>query len=265
MPSSPKPTGSAPSVAIPTGSAPSVAAPSIATPFELADLATAGTHTVRTEPGPTPPFQPLTANGAATRAPVFELAGDAGVPEQVLAPARAAAQAAGYAAGWAHGVQAARLMAEAEQHAAAAQRQRAEARHTAEVQRAITALDTAAGDLEQRSAPGAHEIEDMIVSAALTIAEALIGTSLRDHETRGRAALLRALALAPAGEDVVVALHPDDLAVLDGKADHLDLSRSITLVADPSLAPGDALATCGATAIDARISAGLARVREVLA
>ena len=41
-------------------------------------------------------------------------------------------------------------------------------------------------------------------------------------------------------------------------------TRSVTLIADPSLQPGDAIARCGATEIDARIVAGIARVREVL-
>jgi flagellar assembly protein FliH len=195
---------------------------------------------------------------------VFELGPAGGVPEELLAPARAAAQAAGYAAGWAHGARAARLVSDAEAHVAAANRERAEERRSADVRRAIAGLDSAATALEQRSVPSAHEIEDLIVSSALSIAEALIGVSLEDDAVRGRAALKRALALAPVGEDVTVALSPDDFAVVDGNAADTDLTRKITLVEDASLAPGDATATCGATVIDARLSTGLARVRSVL-
>ncbi len=266
MPSSHELIGSAPVVAEPGAPGPTVGAtPTAAVAVELPDLGALGSHTVRTQAPPAAPrFQPLTADSETTPAPVFQLAADSGIPEEVLAPARAAAQAAGYAAGWSHGARAARLVSDAEFHAAEAHRRQAAAQQAADVRRAIGALDVAAGELELRSVPAAQEIEDLIVSAALTIAEALIGTSLRDDETRGRAALMRALALAPAGEDVVVAVSPDDFAVLDGKAE-LDLTRTITLVVDPSLSPGDATATCGATAIDARLSAGLARVREVLA
>ena len=39
----------------------------------------------------------------------------------------------------------------------------------------------------------------------------------------------------------------------------------MAIIADPSLKPGDATVSSGATSIDARISAGLARVQEVLA
>jgi flagellar assembly protein FliH len=40
--------------------------------------------------------------------------------------------------------------------------------------------------------------------------------------------------------------------------------RPITLVDDPSLKPGDAVAVCDATTIDARLGPALERVREVL-
>jgi flagellar assembly protein FliH len=232
--------------------------------LELPDLTADGRHrVVPTQPLEAAPFTPDELAPPAA-APVFELGATAGVPEELLAPARAAAQAAGYAAGWAHGARAARLVSDAEAHVAATNRERAEERRGADVRRAIAALDSAATALEQRSAPSAHQIEDLIVSSALSIAEALIGVPLRDDAVRGEAALKRALALAPVGEDVVVSLNPDDLAVVDGNAPD-DLSRSITLVADASLAPGDATATCGATVIDARLSTGLDRVRAVLA
>lgn len=231
--------------------------------LELPDLTANGRHrVVRTQPLAPTPFTPDELATPAA-APVFELGATGGVPEELLAPARAAAQAAGYAAGWAHGARAARLVSDAEAHVAATNRERAEERRSADVRCAIAAIDSAATALEQRSAPSAHQIEDLIVSSALSIAEALIGVTLRDDTVRGHAALKRALALAPVGEDVVVALNPDDLAVVDGNTPD-DLSRNITLVADASLAAGDATATCGATVIDARLSTGLDRVRAVL-
>jgi flagellar assembly protein FliH len=199
---------------------------------------------------------------AESPAPVFELVRETSVPEALLAPARCAAQAAGYAAGWAQGARAARLIADAEAHVAANTRERAEARRADSVHSALSALDAAATELERRSVPGACEIEELIVSSALSIAEALVGASMCDDAVRGHAALTRALALVPAGSDVTVALSPADFAVLDGTSP--DGSRTITLVEDSALAPGDARARCGATAIDARISAGLARVRELL-
>jgi len=237
--------------------------PSSLKPIDLPDLTADGTNrVVRTQPLEPTPFIPDEL--ATPAAPMFELGATGSVPEELLAPARAAAQAAGYAAGWAHGARAARLVSDAEAHVAATNRERAEERRSADVRRAIAAIDSAATALEQRSAPSAHQIEDLIVSSALSIAEALIGVSLHDDTVRGHAALKRALALAPVGEDVVVSLNPDDLVVVDGNAPD-DLSRNVTLVADASLAPGDAKAICGATVIDARLSTGLDRVRSVLA
>jgi len=90
----------------------------------------------------------------------------------------------------------------------------------------------------------------------------VVGAGLADDELRGRAALRRALALAPRDLPVVVRLNPADLAALGEAAETVD--SSVTLVADPTLAPGDAWATSAATRIDARIRAGLERVRKHL-
>lgn len=234
------------------------------TPWQLAEL----------RPGSVPPpaaavsFTAETELGApAGAAPaVFEVAGPSAVPEQLLAPARAAAQAAGYAAGWASGVRAARLVADAEAHVAAAARERAAATQRAELDRALSTLAGAAHSLEQRAVPAAEQLEQLIVASAFSIAEALIGHALGDDTTRGHAAITRALALAPSGEDVTVALHPADLAALGADAAPLQRDgRTVRLVADPTLAPGDAVATCAATTIDARVATGLARVRDALA
>jgi len=198
----------------------------------------------------------------------FEVTGAADLNESVVAPARAAAQAAGYAEGWASGIRAARLIGEAEAAAARADRERATTDRQLAMRRAVEAVEGASRALEQRAVPSAEHIEDVIVSAAFAIAEALVGTVLGDDVRRGTAAVTRALALAPAGESVVVALSPVDHATITGGASALttsDSGRSIQFVSDITLAPGDAVATSGATTIDARLSTGLARVRELLA
>ena len=114
--------------------------------------------------------------------------------------------------------------------------------------------------------PTAEQFEDLILSAALAIAEALVGHVLHDDESRSRGVLAHALSLVPEREDVQIRLHPADHAALvaDAAGAARAATRSVTLIADPSLQPGDAVARCGATEIDARIAAGIARVREVL-
>jgi flagellar assembly protein FliH len=196
---------------------------------------------------------------------LFEVAAAAAVPDDLLADARAAARAEGYSAGWAAGMRAAgeRAAAEAAERQADHDRLLAEARD--ELRRAVGALDAAAAALEQRVLPTTAELETLLLESAFGVAEALVGAALRDDATRAPAALARVLALAPEGEPLTVRLHPADHALLTADADLLGtVGRTVTLVADPALAPGDALASAGATEIDARIRDGVARVREVL-
>jgi flagellar assembly protein FliH len=63
---------------------------------------------------------------------------------------------------------------------------------------------------------------------------------------------------------LTVRLHPDDHAVVADHAIVRNDARQITLVPDATLAPGDAVATSGATEIDARIRAGLHRIKDAL-
>jgi flagellar assembly protein FliH len=212
---------------------------------------TAGAPAPRIEPAPD-----------GRPASLFEVSPNAGIPDAVLAPARLAAESAGYVAGWNSGREAGQLALEAE---AALLREAAEQEARAaraELDRAIQALRDAARALEQRTVPSADEVEELILATAFQVAEAIVGASLTDDELRGRAALRRALALAPRDLPVVVRLNPIDLAVLGDAAQTVD--ASVTLVADPTLAPGDAWATSAATRIDARIGAGIERVRKHL-
>jgi flagellar assembly protein FliH len=146
---------------------------------------------------------------------------------------------------------------------------------------AFEALFDAAEELEGLAVQSAADIEEQIVAAAWSIAEAIVGQVLADDETRSRAAVTRALSLAPADEDVTVAVSPADFRVLaaergdavDSAATATDMTpirrsrglRTVSILADDTLAPGDAVATCGATTIDARIAGAIERVKQVLA
>lgn len=259
-----------------------------------AALADAGNRTVS-------PWQPVSlADGAAAAAtgmvalPQFEpgakpanpslrafsLSRTAGIPAGLLAAETAAARAAGYAAGYTAGIDDARAATRDRLAADAAAAENASAARDAAISQAFGALFAAAEGLEGRAVQSAADIEEQIVSAAYSIAEAIVGRVLADDETRGQAALTRALALAPADEDVTVAVSPADFLVLaagrgdgaDDAAAATDLTplrryrglRTVTILADEALAPGDAVAACGATTIDARLSAAVQRVKLVL-
>lgn len=198
-----------------------------------------------------------------------------GIPADLLAAETAAARASGYAAGYATGIDEARTATAARLAAdAAASRAAAEARDAA-TRQAFESLFDAAEDLEQRAMPTATEIEDQLVSAAWDIAAAIVGQVLADERTRSQAAVTRALSLAPAGEDVTVTVSPADFVALGGELAEDGLSmtplrrerglRTVTIVPDDSLTPGDAMARCGATTIDARLAEAIARVKQVLA
>jgi flagellar assembly protein FliH len=190
-----------------------------------------------------------------------------GVPESVLAEARAAGEAAGFAAGWAQGQRAAQSETQRLREAVVAQAQaEADARADATV-RAVQALASAADRLERQTVIVATGIEATLLDTAIDIAEAILARELSTAVDPGRDALTRALGLAPTGGGVTVRLNPADHALLTettGAQQDVD-GRAVTLVADPALAPGDALAESGATSIDARIGTALERVREVLA
>ncbi|HEV7204490.1 MAG TPA: FliH/SctL family protein [Jatrophihabitans sp.] len=206
----------------------------------------------------------VAADLAPQAPPLFEIASSGGIPDDLLVAARSAARAAGYLEGWASGLRAAEARAAGETERRRRETQAFAAEQAALAARALAAVDAAAGALERRAVPGAAELEELIVSAALDIAEGLVGSALRDDDTRSHAALTRALALAPADEDVEIRLAPADHALVSTAGPLDSTRRRITLVADPTLLPGDAVAVSGATEVDARIAAGLARVRAVL-
>jgi flagellar assembly protein FliH len=188
------------------------------------------------------------------------------VPAGLMDQLRAEAHAAGYAAGWAQGRHAAQNAAETEAEAAAIRAQEAADQRAATVRQAIMALATAAAGLESRVVPVATDFEDTIVATAFSIAEAVLGRELRTATEPGAEALARVLALAPGVRPVTVRLCPADLATVtstSGGTTEID-GRTITLIADPTLSPGDAVAECDATLIDARIAPAVERVRQIL-
>jgi len=151
----------------------------------------------------------------------------------------------GYAAGYAHGIDDAR-------------------RHVELLGQLVQQLGREADAFATRETTARTDIEDQVVAAAMQIAEVLVGHELERPDGRGRDAIARALALAPAHGDVTARLHPADIAVL-GDPSTLSPGRVLVIVPDPSLSPGDCIVDVAACRIDARVSAAIDRAREVLA
>lgn len=188
------------------------------------------------------------------------------VPAELLATAKAGAQAAGYAAGWAQGQQHAREAARAAAEIAAAEARQLAEIHDRAVRSALAALAAGAEQLARRATPVLAELEEQILDAAVRIAEAILEREVSRTGDAGVEALRRALALAPTDRPVTVRLHPADHAVITHHhpSGGAVAGRTVELVADATLRPGDAVAESDITVVDARLPAAVERVRAAL-
>lgn len=166
----------------------------------------------------------------------------------------------GHAAGYAAG----RKQAEAEL-AGLRERLESEAAEASEAARArigsaLEALARAASDFRSRQAPVLQSVDASIASAAIELAEAIVGHELSTAGGSARAALDRASVEAvPAGS--IVRLNPEDIAVIVAEG---GAQPGLELVADYSLERGDAVVDLQHGSLDARVSASLQRARAAL-
>jgi flagellar assembly protein FliH len=201
-------------------------------------------------------------SGSWTRLGSATVLGDA-VTEQTLAglaeQAEAAARAQGYSRGWAEGRRAAEQQAAEERAALLAEEERAGERRAAEHRAAVAGLAAAAARLDAAVTQVCERVEAEALELAARLTEAVVGHELAVAENPGLDAVRRALALTQGEALVLVRVHPQDhspeLAALAGAA---------TVVADPTLARGDAVLDTVAGVIDARVSTAVARVTELL-
>ncbi len=150
----------------------------------------------------------------------------------------------GYAAGYTHGIDDAR-------------------RHVELLGQLVERLDHEANALAARETSVRADLENQVVAVAMQIAEVIVGHELEQPDSRGRDAIARALALAPAHGDVTARLHPADITVL-GDIATIAPGRVLAIVPDPTLSPGDCVVDVASCRIDARVSAAVERAREVL-
>lgn len=173
---------------------------------------------------------------------------------------RAAARAQGYAVGWAEGRREAARQAEEKARLLGEQHAAAEARRDAEHREAVVALGQAAAGVRDLLQGLAARVEEQATDLAWALTEAIVGLeveSLPAADVVRR--VLRTLPEVPMGN---VRMHPAVAASVDA-AELRELGLQVT--ADPSLGPADALVETDGAVTDLRISAALARVREVLA
>ena len=200
--------------------------------------------------------------GAWTRLGSSTVLGDT-VTEQTLAglveEAQAAARAQGYARGWAEGRRAAEEQAAEQRAAVRAQQHRAEELRADEHRAAVAGLAAAAARLDEAVAGVCGQVEGQALELAAQLVEVVVGHELDAATDPGLDAVRRALALTRGEALLRVRVRPEDhtpeLAALAGTA---------TVVADPTLARGDAVLETADGVIDARVSSAVARVQELL-
>ncbi|MGY4856599.1 FliH/SctL family protein [Cryobacterium sp. AP23] len=174
------------------------------------------------------------------------------------------ARARGHAAGYTEGLRAAAIEVDARVARLDAEYTALTRTATRDLNAAVTVLHTAAQALDRRTVPVLRDAEDTLLSAAIDLAEAIIGHALSDETSAVRFALGRSSDTAGAGGSSTrphtVRLHPDDLALLDPAVE----APGVTLVADTSLVRGDAVSEFPDGYLDARIGSALERARAAL-
>jgi len=202
------------------------------------------------------------------RSGVWTRAGDAAVVadpvtertlDALAEQTRAAATAQGYAVGWADGRRRAAEEAAAEAAEQAGRAAAAERRREAEHDAAVAALRAAADAVRARATEVADRLEQQGTELALALLRELLGHELRVATSAD--VVRRCLRVLPDDPAVRVRLAPgvvDDLVVKDLA------ERGIAVVADGSLAGGDAVVETEHQRIDLRLSEAMARVSEAL-
>lgn len=170
------------------------------------------------------------------------------------------ARTRGHAAGYAAGLRAAEVALDRERRAEAAERAAvaALAHERAEAHAAL--LRAAVASINSRTAPVLDEAHQLIAQGAIDLAEAIIGIELSDAPRAARAAVTRALRDVDPAVVLVVRMNPSTLAALEDDC----VVEGISYVADPSIAPGDAVTDFAEGYLDARISSAIARARTAL-
>ncbi|WP_261166308.1 FliH/SctL family protein [Microbacterium sp. Marseille-Q6965] len=172
-----------------------------------------------------------------------------------------AARIRGYAAGHAAGMRAANEAVAIIREELAHERQQERIAAERRIGQALVALDAAVTALAERERElveaGCRTLERL----AVELAEAVVGRELSMADDAAALALHRALSEVGAADVRALRLNPIDLETLRGAG---AAPEGVALVADPTLARGDAVATLPEGLVDARIATAFERARRAL-
>jgi flagellar assembly protein FliH len=168
----------------------------------------------------------------------------------------------GHAAGYAAGVRAAAKEQRRWRDRMAAEQAASLAAGQQDLDRAVRALAVARTDFAHRNVQALQDAEEVLARTALELAEAILGYELAEGTRTARGALARALSGNDAATVLAIRLHPADVEVLTREGQ--DLPAGLPLIADPSLARGDAKVEYQQGWFDAGLRSALERARTAL-
>lgn len=175
------------------------------------------------------------------------------------------ARAAGWSAGWAAGSRAAATAAATQRQALDDAQRAADLRRATQVEAALAVLRRAADAVTARTVPVLAAATAALDDGAVALAQAVLGRELSDADDGARLALARALSLPVEVGVHTVRLNPADLRSLELLGSSaVALPAGVALVADPTLAAGDAVSLFADGFLDARIGTALDRARLAL-
>jgi len=136
----------------------------------------------------------------------------------------------------------------------------------------IGALNVCTDAVAATVTPVLADVEQTLLDCALTLAQAVLGQELNDAVTSARAALSRVLDGAGAVPPLRVRMNPRDVQALDGQLPQNQAGvpgdgpavNGLSIVADPAIAAGDAIADFPDGFLDAGVASALARARQAL-
>lgn len=192
----------------------------------------------------------------------FDSAGTSAQGAAEITADRERAVTQGYAAGFAAGMRAATDQAHQQRDRLEAEAHQQKTTRDAVLHHAVDALGAAADAFHKRTLSTLVDVDAALIESALSIAEAVVGSELRQQEHAAAAALRRSVGELDRSQIRAVRMHPDTLAAIP--TDMLQRAE-VSLIPDHHLAPGDAVADLNEGFIDARISTALQRCKTALA
>ena len=136
----------------------------------------------------------------------------------------------------------------------------------AKLEIALNVLASGMSSLESATIPVYTEVGVNLGGVVVELVEEILGAELSTDKAHVLNSISAAAAEIPGHSEVRVALHPDDLELVQGLGIDFDqtLQRPVRLLADDSIEVHGAIVTSGCTRVDSQISQRIARLKEAI-